>query len=167
MARHANRRRGIVLAMVGGALATYFLDPQNGRRRRALARDRSMGTIRRGRRGAERRGRAAVAYSEGMAARAASLAREEQPPGDDITLARKVETLIFRDAYVPKGQINVDAVNGVVTLRGEARTPEMIRDLERQTAAIPGVMRVENLLHLPSTPTPHAEPGTQGRPWAR
>jgi hypothetical protein len=167
MARDANRRRGIVLAMMGGALATFFFDPQSGRRRRAVARDRSMATIRRGRRTADRRGRAISARSDGMAARAASLAREERPPEDDITLARKVETVIFRDAYVPKGQINVDAVNGVVTLRGEARNPEMIRELERQAASIPGVLRVENLLHLPSTPAPHAAPGTQGRPWAR
>src|SRR3954466_16322979 len=73
---------------------------------------------------------------------------------DDVGLARKVETVIFRDSSVPKGKIDVNAADGVVWLRGEARTPEMIKDLARQTAAIPEVKQVENLLHLPKTPAP-------------
>jgi hypothetical protein len=70
----------------------------------------------------------------------------------DAALARKVETVIFRDDSVPKGDINVNAVDGVVSLRGQAKTPEMIKDLERQTLAIVEVREVENLLHLPKTP---------------
>jgi osmotically-inducible protein OsmY len=73
---------------------------------------------------------------------------------DDVGLARKVETIIFRDDAVPKGHIDVNAADGVVWLRGEAKTPDMIKALERQTAAIPEVRRVENLLHLPKTPAP-------------
>ena len=85
---------------------------------------------------------------------AASLPREEQSRGEDVALARK--TIIFRDAEVPKGAIIVDAVNGVVTLRGEADRPERIGELQRKAGAIPGVARVENLLHLPGTPAPNA-----------
>ena len=73
---------------------------------------------------------------------------------DDVALARKVETIIFRDDDVPKGHIDVNCANGVVWLRGEAKTPEMIKELERQTAAIPEVNGVENMLHLPKTPAP-------------
>lgn len=73
---------------------------------------------------------------------------------DDVGVARKVESIIFRDQDVPKGQIDVNAADGVVWLRGEAKTPEMIKELERQAAAIPEVKRVENLLHLPKTPAP-------------
>jgi hypothetical protein len=73
---------------------------------------------------------------------------------DDVAIARKVETIIFRDDDVPKGHIDVNCVNGVVWLRGEAKTPEMIKELERQTAAIPEVNGVENMLHLPKTPAP-------------
>lgn len=71
---------------------------------------------------------------------------------DDVALARKVETIIFRDESVPKGDIDVNAADGVVWLRGEAKTPDMIKALERQAAAIPEVQKVENLLHLPKTP---------------
>ncbi|MFL5887750.1 MAG: BON domain-containing protein [Solirubrobacteraceae bacterium] len=73
---------------------------------------------------------------------------------DDVAIVRKVETVIFRDDSVPKGKIDVNAADGVVWLRGEAKNPEMIKELERQTAAIPEVKRVENLLHLPKTPAP-------------
>src|SRR3954452_10027120 len=73
---------------------------------------------------------------------------------DEVSRARKVETVIFRDDSVPKGKIDVNAATGVVWLRGEARTPEMIKDLERQAMAIPEVRKVENLLHLPKTPAP-------------
>jgi hypothetical protein len=73
---------------------------------------------------------------------------------DDVALARKVETIIFRDDSVPKGDIDVNAANGVVWLRGQAKTPEMIKGLGRQCASIPEVRRVENLLHLPKTPAP-------------
>jgi hypothetical protein len=73
---------------------------------------------------------------------------------DDVALARKVETILFRDDSVPKGHIDVNAADGVVWLRGQAKTPEMIKGLERQCAAIPEVRRVENMLHLPKTPAP-------------
>jgi osmotically-inducible protein OsmY len=73
---------------------------------------------------------------------------------DDVTLARKVETEIFRSAEVPKGQINVNAENGVVVLRGEVEEPKLIRDLEEKTRNVQGVQEVENLLHTPGTPAP-------------
>ncbi|HYZ29117.1 MAG TPA: BON domain-containing protein [Thermoleophilaceae bacterium] len=81
-------------------------------------------------------------------------ASQEPKDLDDVALARKVETIIFRDDNVPKGQIDVNCAGGVVWLRGEASTPEMIKLLEQQTAAIPEVTKVENLLHLPKTPAP-------------
>ena len=82
------------------------------------------------------------------------IAKSFKPQPDDVTLARKVETEIFRDAEVPKGQINVNAENGVVVLRGEVEEPELIRDLEEKTRNVQGVQEVENLLHTPGTPVP-------------
>ena len=73
---------------------------------------------------------------------------------DDVGLARKVETVIFRDERIPKGKIDVNAADGVVWLRGEARTPEMIKTLAEEASAIPEVRKVENMLHLPKTPAP-------------
>jgi hypothetical protein len=73
---------------------------------------------------------------------------------DDVSITRKVETEIFRDPDVPKGAIDVNTADGVVWIRGEAKTPEMINELERRTNEIPEVKQVENLLHLPKTPAP-------------
>ena len=81
-------------------------------------------------------------------------ANRKPKPLSDVAISRKVETTIFRDPEVPKGQIVVNTAHGVVQLRGEARTPEMIKALEAQAQAVPEVKQVENLLHLPKTPAP-------------
>jgi osmotically-inducible protein OsmY len=73
---------------------------------------------------------------------------------DDATLARKVETEIFRDEAVPKGQINVNAQYGRVQLRGEVPNEDMLRDLVERTRNIEGVRDVESLLHLPGQEAP-------------
>ncbi len=81
----------------------------------------------------------------------------QAPPKPEITdtaLARKVESEIFRGTRGVKSKVSVNAVGRVVHLRGEAKTPELINELEARTAAIPEVQRVENLLHLPKTPSP-------------
>ena len=77
-----------------------------------------------------------------------------KPEITDTALARKVESELFRAADAPKAKVDVNAVGRVVTLRGEAKTPELINELEARAAAIPEVQRVENLLHLPKTPSP-------------
>jgi osmotically-inducible protein OsmY len=139
-----------------GALAAYFFDPDSGRRRRALARDRMPAFLRQGRHKAEELGSAATAGASGAAEKVKHRKEEEKPQPDDVTLARKVETEIFRDADVPKGQINVNAENGVVVLRGEVGKPELIRDLEEKTRKVQGVREVENLLSAPETPAKKA-----------
>ena len=78
------------------------------------------------------------------------LREEPKPQPDDATLARKVETEIFRDADVPKGKINVNAENGKVVLRGEADSAEMIDELVSKTRKVQGVQDVESLLTAPA-----------------
>ena len=144
-----------LLGLVGlGAGLTYFFDPQQGRRRRAMARDRIAGFFRRRARAGERRGRSATAQAEGLVQKAKHLQEEPKPQPDDVTLTRKVETEIFRDAEVPKGQINVNAENGKIYLRGEVEQPELIKDLEQRARKVQGVQDVENLLHLPGAEAP-------------
>jgi osmotically-inducible protein OsmY len=137
--------RVLFYGALGAALA-YFFDPDNGRRRRAVTRDRAAAKFRGGARRAEQVGRAASAEAYGVKQKVKHRQEEEKPQPDDVTLARKVETEIFRDADVPKGQINVNAENGVVFLRGEVEKPELIKDLEEKTRAVQGVRDVENLL---------------------
>ena len=140
-------------AAIGAALF-YFLDPQNGRRRRALAKDRIPAFFRGKARHAERLGRSAQSQAHGVTQKVKHRKEADKPQPDDVTLARKVETAIFRDADVPKGQINVNAENGVIVLRGEVDEPDLIQDLEQKTRKVQGVQEVENLLHTPGTPAP-------------
>jgi hypothetical protein len=77
---------------------------------------------------------------------------EAKPGMDDVTLTRKVESLIFREADAPKSTVSVNSVDRVVYLRGEVKRPEDIKALEARVRAVPEVRGVENLLHLPKTP---------------
>ena len=140
--------------MAFGALLTYFFDPPNGRRRRALARDRIPAFFRSASRKAGDAGSAVTSEASAAKQKATHLKEEEKPQPDDVTLARKVETEIFRDADIPKGRINVNAENGKVVLRGEVEQPELIKDLEQRTKKVQGVQEVENLLHVPGAAAP-------------
>ena len=90
-------------------------------------------------------------------------------PSDDVTIARKVESIIFRDVEVDKSAVDVNVAAGVLRLRGEVPTPDLINELEARANKITEVRRVENLLHLPTTPAPSrpeppAEPPQTGHP---
>ena len=73
---------------------------------------------------------------------------------DDVSITRKVETELFRDRKIAKGKISINTAEGVVFVRGEAKNPELINEIERRINEIPEVKGVENLLHLPKTPAP-------------
>ena len=140
--------------MAFGALLAYFFDPENGRRRRALAVQRIPAVFRKASKKAGGVSDAATAQASAMKQKATHLSEEEKPQPDDVTLARKVETEIFRDSDIPKGRINVNAENGKVVLRGEVEQPELIKDLEQRTKKVQGVQEVENLLHVPGAAAP-------------
>jgi osmotically-inducible protein OsmY len=150
-------RRDVTLASVGAAigagLAALF-DPSRGKGRRAEVRDRTAGTVRRSVRVVERRGRGVVAHTAGTYQRVTHLREQAKEQPNDATLADKVRSEIFRDAHVPKGDIAVNAQDGVIQLRGEVQTPDQIRDLETKTRKVSGVRDVENLLHVQGQPAP-------------
>jgi osmotically-inducible protein OsmY len=138
------------LVALGAALA-YFFDPENGKSRRKVAAQRLAGASRRhGRRLAG----ATTSRATALKQKAAHVREEPKPQPDDVTLARKVESEIFRDADVPKGKININAENGKVVLRGEADSAEMIEALADKARSVQGVQDVENLLHTPGQSAP-------------
>ena len=138
----AGSRRIRLIAL--GAALSYFFDPQNGRRRRKIAVDRLAGLSRRH---GKRLAKGAASQAHGLTQKATHLKEEPKPQPDDVTLARKVETEIFRGADVPKGKINVNAENGKIVLRGEVDSPELIDDLVSKARKVQGVQDVESLLH--------------------
>jgi BON domain-containing protein len=147
-----------VLAVALGALLEYFLDPGAGRRRRHTARDRVLSKLRRGERRAVIRARRAESRTVGMVRRTLNARHAPKPPADDVALAHRVESELFRSARVPKGQIDINAEDGAVFLRGVVDRDEDIAHLGGVAERIPGVRSVENLLHLPGTPAPASRP---------
>ena len=147
------------VGMTMGALLAYFLDPKAGRRRRHTARDRAMSRVRHGERRAAARARRAESHAVGIARRTLNAARpRHREPFDDVTLARKVESELYRRARVPKGHISINAEDGLVFLRGVMDRQQDIERIEVATRQIEGVREVENLIHLPGTPAPASHP---------
>jgi osmotically-inducible protein OsmY len=118
-------KKAVGAAGAAGLAAGYFLDPDSGRRRRHVARDRALALVRRG----------------------AESAREEKPAANDQDLAERVKSQIFKPADAPKGAVNVNVERGIVYLRGELERPDEIRKLVEDAGAVDGVAGVENLLH--------------------
>jgi hypothetical protein len=82
---------------------------------------------------------------------------------DDVTIARKVETEVFRTRSVRKGDIDINVVDGVVFLRGTAKNPAQVKSIEAKARTVPEVRDVENLLHLPKTPARASKPRSTPR----
>ena len=157
--RSAPRPAFPILAVAAGGLAVgalleYFLDPKAGRRRRHVARDRALSRLRRGERRAIVRARRAESHAVGITRRTINARRRAEEPPDDLTLAQKVESQLFRRAGVPKGQVSVNAEEGVVFLRGVLERQEDIDRMGEEARRLEGVRAVENLLHLAGTRAP-------------
>ena len=133
-----------VLGGIGAALA-YFFDPDSGRRRRALARDRSAAWLRSQRETAQRKSRYASDRVEGIKHEIVGSTEIEAP--NDATVAQKIQSEVLR--HYDASRVNVNVENGVAVLRGELKHPEEINALVRDVERVAGVRDVRSLLHLP------------------
>jgi osmotically-inducible protein OsmY len=142
------------LGLAAGAAAVHFL---GGRDRRNAIRDQAMSK-------ASSAASAVQSQASHVAHQAKGAAHAVTPSGtrledaDDVTLAHKVETEIFRAADAPKGTVSVDVQAGVATLRGEVDDQQWIEKLGDEAGHVQGIQGVQNLLHTPGTPTPDPEP---------
>jgi osmotically-inducible protein OsmY len=76
----------------------------------------------------------------------------ERPRPTDVELLETLRRRLRAGLDVPGNTIELAIADGVVELSGEVDTPELGDELERRARAIRGVVRVENLLHLPEAP---------------
>jgi hypothetical protein len=146
-----------------GAAMMYVFDPRLGRRRRALLRDKAVKAYhfvtRRAPERIEHRARYVAGRLHGLEHEVAHevghlLHPDAETPPDNVTLAQRVRSEIFAPADIPDGAINVDAYEGIVTLRGELPTQEMIERVVRMAKRVEGVREVRNLMHTPGMPVP-------------
>jgi osmotically-inducible protein OsmY len=139
----------ILLGAAIGAAAAWFLDPNDGTRRRHVVRDKTMKYARRGKEEAARKATYAGETVKGKAT-AVAPGTGREPASErrgDPALQAKVESEIFRDPDAPKGQVSVNVEDGVVYLRGELEDEAKIEGLREAAARVEGVRGVESLLH--------------------
>jgi osmotically-inducible protein OsmY len=153
-AQGRTRASGISSKAVGaagaaGLAAGYFLDPDSGKRRRHVARDRALALIRRGADRTRREADYRANQVEGRVEAAKSKTAPEKLAPNDQALADRVKSEIFQPEDAPKDSVNINVENGVVYLRGEVKRPGQIRQLVKDAGAVDGVRGVENLLHTP------------------
>jgi osmotically-inducible protein OsmY len=105
--------------------------------------------------------RGATAETYGMSHRMVHLVPRSTDVADDETLRQRIESQLFRDRHLPKGDLNITCEHGMVILRGELETPMEIAQLAERVRRMPGVRGVHNLLHPRGTPAPNKQ-----RSWA-
>lgn len=147
-------RKGLWTATAGaaGAAVAWFFDPDRGRARRNRTKDRATAALRRRKAEAAREAR----YLEGKAEGAAIEARGGgQPrPQDDVDVTHVVRQA-FSAAGVATEDVTVEAVDGVVTLRGQVGSEDDKRRIEEAAGSAAGVREVQSWLHLPGQPAPN------------
>jgi osmotically-inducible protein OsmY len=146
----------LILGAAAGWAAAWFLDPNDGARRRNVTRDKAMKYARRGSRQVAGTASYATETVKGKAA-AVSPTTSRSPAGErlnDPGLAAKVESEIFRAADSPKGKVSVNVEDGIAYLRGEVDDRATIETLREAAAQVEGVRGVESLLHTPGEPAP-------------
>lgn len=141
-----------------GAAMAYFWDPQNGRGRRVQVNDQLRARARDARRQAERKARYAQHTAEG---KFEALRQAGGAPADDRALVDRIKSEVLGGDRFESHQVVVEAVDGVVTLRGEVRDTQQAEELMTAVRMVPGVRGVENLTHLPGQAPPNKEPSLE------
>ncbi|MER3420813.1 MAG: hypothetical protein C4290_09955 [Chloroflexota bacterium] len=145
-------RRFVLLGAVTGAALMYLLDPQEGRRRRALARDKAGHYARRA-------GVIARRMSRNLEGRLRGLLHalekrlpwyEPEPvPEDDQFIKDRVQSELGRYRDLPLHAVNFDCTDGIVRIRGTVPDMDSARRLVERTAAVEGVRAAVSLMRLP------------------
>lgn len=128
----------------------YLFDPERGKRRRALLRDKVFHVAHSTGEKLDVRSRDAANRLHGLLARTRSLLTRERVP--DTVVAERVRSRIGHVVSHP-GSIEVTVQDGRVTLTGPALSRELDQLLS-EAARVRGVTGIENKLDL------HEEPGS-------
>jgi osmotically-inducible protein OsmY len=132
------------LGAATGAAAARFLTPSTGRRAASAASS-----------AASAASTQAHHTANAMKGAVHSVTPHQHEPMDDMTLADRVRSEIFRPHDAPKGRVSVDVQEGVAYLRGTVPDDDWATRLAKEAGKVTGITGVKNLLHTPGTPTPH------------
>jgi hypothetical protein len=162
------RIRTLVVAGAAAAAAAYLLDPREGaaRRRRLISTIRAL---------ADRwmPGARSSAFPRSFEPRPSTVATTERlveaaaaPPvpltapepitgeaTDDAVTVSRVKEKLGERRDLGTDDLVVDVVNGVAYLSGDLRDRHTFGEIVDLTRAVPGVRRVQSLLHIPDSET--------------
>jgi hypothetical protein len=141
-------RLALITGIGFGAGLMYILDPAMGRRRRALARDKTIHCWKKTSEAVGSTARDVTNRAAGLSQKLRSSFARENSPSDDV-LVQRVRSRTGHVVSHPRA-IDVSAAGGQITLRGPVFQAEVDRLLS-SVAEVPGVDRVENLLEVHET----------------
>ncbi len=152
-----NRWSGIIGSIALGAVAMYAFDPDKGRRRRAVARDKAYALMLDTRHVAGATTRDVAHRLDGLHARVRRL-WTQAPTADDLQVIERVRARMGRAVSHPHA-IQVGALQGRVTLSGPVLAHEVV-PLVAAVRSVWGVRHVENMLVVHEHPD--SVPSLQG-----
>lgn len=139
-----NRAKIAISGFAAGAALMYLMDPDRGRRRRVLARDKAIGNWNNFSALLDKAKRDIVHRAEGAACEVKSVFQDHSC--DDDVLVQRVRSRIGRVVSHPHA-INVSCRNGDVTLEGPILQYEVDHMLQA-VKSVPGVKGIENKLEI-------------------
>lgn len=148
-----NGKSALITGIGFGAGLMYIFDPAMGRRRRALARDKSVHAWKKTSDAVEATARDVTNRAVGLSQKLrSSFSRQESPSDAVLSDAVLVERVRSRMGHVVSHPhaIDVTASGGKITLRGPVFEAEVDRLLS-SVAGVPGVDSVERLLEVHET----------------
>lgn len=135
-------------AFLFGLGAAYLFDPHQGRRRRAVARDRALKLVRRSARSTQKKVRFTGGRLQGLGARARALAGHRRVALDDRTVEQRIRSSALRDVGVTTSEVDVEVERGVATLRGSVSGRARVDDLVTRVEKVPGVQDVAAMIRV-------------------
>lgn len=139
-------------AFLAGIGVAYLFDPQQGKRRRRVLRDRALRLVRRSARLGIKRSRFAAGFVTGLVARARRRIVPRARPADDGTVVQRIRSEALRDVGVSTSDVDVEVRDGVAVLRGSVPTRSLADDLVARVRGVPGVRGVESALDVVGAP---------------
>jgi hypothetical protein len=135
-------------AFLIGFGTAYLFDPHQGRRRRAVARDRMMKSVRRTGRLAQKKARFTGGRLQGLGARVRALVRHRGVALDDRTVEQRIRSSALRDVGLTTSEVDVEVERGIATLRGSVASRSLADDLVTRVEKVPGVRDVAAMIRV-------------------
>ena len=143
--------RTLMLSLAAGVAAATLFDPRAGRRRRALIADKCRHLARVTPRRLARVGRGFTGPARGIAHRLGALLpwRKARPEIDGTELVHRVQSELGRHGDLPLNELNFDAADGLLRIRGTIEAAETAARIVGMAAEINGVRTVISLMRTP------------------